>query len=160
MEKTLKVIRGIKLAGVIKDYAIGGGIGTMFYTESFYTKDLDIFVYPKLISGLVRLDEIHHYLKSKGYRWKGPYVIIEGVPVDFIPVYDELTQEALKKSVIRSFGNIKVKVFSPEYLIAIAIKTGREQDLLKVNRIIKETTVNRKLLSSILKKHHLKYDLK
>jgi len=158
MEKTLKVINAMKHAGIIKDYAIGGGIGTIFYTESFHTKDLDIFVYPKVISGLIRLDDINDYLKAKGYRRQGQYVIIEGVPVDFIPVYDELTQEALKKSVTKSFGNIKVKVFRPEYLIAIAIKTARAQDSLKVNRIIKQTAVNKRLLSGILKRYNLKYD--
>ena len=158
MEKTLKVINAMKHAGIIRDYAIGGGIGTIFYTESFHTKDLDIFVYPKIIAGLIRLDDINDYLKSKGYRREGQYVIIEGVPVDFIPVYDELTQEALKKSVTKSFRNIKVKVFRPEYLIAIAIKTAREQDSLKVGRIIKQTAINKRLLSGILKRHNLKYD--
>ncbi|MBI5361313.1 MAG: hypothetical protein HZA48_12115 [Planctomycetes bacterium] len=160
MEKTLKVINDMKLAGIIKDYAVGGSIGTMFYTESFHTKDLDIFVYPKIVAGLIRLDEIHNYLKSKGYRWEGQYVIIKGVPVDFIPVYDELTQEALKKSVIKAFGNLKVKVFRPEYLIAIAIKTGREQDSIKIIRITKEASLNKNLLFDILKRYNLKYELK
>jgi len=158
MEKTLKVINAMKHAGIIKDYAIGGGIGTIFYTESFHTKDLDIFVYPKIVAGLIRLDDINDYLKSKGYRRAGQYVIIEGVPVDFIPVYDELTQEALKKSITKSFRNIKVKVFRPEYLIAIAIKTARAQDSLKADRIIKQTAINKRLLSGILKRHNLKYD--
>lgn len=155
MEKALKVINEMKRTGIIDDYAIGGGIGTMFYTETFHTKDLDIFVYPKIISGLIRLDDISGYLKSKGYRMENQYFIIEGVPVDFIPVYDELTQEALKKSVNRSFGKVKVKVFRPEYLIAIAIKTGRNQDFLKVGRIIQETSINKKLLSGILKRYNL-----
>jgi hypothetical protein len=42
VEKTLKVIGGLKKNKVILDYAIGGGIAVLYYVEPLLTYDLDI----------------------------------------------------------------------------------------------------------------------
>jgi hypothetical protein len=158
MKKTLAVINEMVKQGVIKKYAVGGAIGAMFYTESFNTKDLDIFIYPQILSsGLVHLDHIYKYLKSKGYSMWRQYFMIEGVPVDFIPVSDKLIEEALENSVVRLYGKIKVKVLRPEYLIAIALKTARPQDLRKSDMLLQQAQINRKYLADILKRHKIKW---
>jgi hypothetical protein len=43
LKKTLKVLNDLKKKGIIKDYAIAGGIATIFYVEPILTYDLDIF---------------------------------------------------------------------------------------------------------------------
>lgn len=43
MEKTIKIINELIEDGVIKHYAIGGAIASIFYTEPIATYDLDIF---------------------------------------------------------------------------------------------------------------------
>jgi hypothetical protein len=40
-------MNNLKEKGLIKDYAIGGAIATLRWTEPFFTRDLDIFVIPK-----------------------------------------------------------------------------------------------------------------
>ena len=103
MKKTLAVINEMVKQGIIKNYAIGGAIGAMFYTESFNTKDLDVFVHPQILaSGLVHIGDIHNYLKKKGYSMWQQYFMIEGVPVDFVAVYDKLTDTNLSIKVTHS----------------------------------------------------------
>jgi len=42
MEKIFKVINEMHQKGILKDYAIGGAVATIYYTEPFATKDIDI----------------------------------------------------------------------------------------------------------------------
>jgi hypothetical protein len=157
MEKTLKVINKMVSEGVIGDYAIAGSIGVFFYTQSFPTKDLDIIVYPqKTPSGIIHFSKIYLYLKSKGYKIKGQNFIIEGVPVDFIAP-DKLMEEALENAVTKTFGKTKTKVLKPEYLYAIALKTGRKQDFRKIDLLSTETLINKKLLANIVQRHNIKW---
>lgn len=72
-----------------------------------------------------------------------------------IPVYNDLTLEALNNSVENTFNNNKVKVFGPEYLLAIALQTGRTQDLIKVELLMKEAELDKLLLEDILRRHGL-----
>ncbi|MBI1822370.1 MAG: nucleotidyltransferase [Nitrospirae bacterium] len=156
MEKTVKILNELVSKNIIKSYAIGGAIGVMFYTETISTKDLDVFISLHIMpTGIIHLGSIYEYLKKSGYKMEGQHFIIEGIPVDFIPVYDELTLEALEKSVEKTYKKIKAKVFGPEYLIAIALKTGRSQDLRKIDLLKEETKLNEALLIDILKRHHL-----
>lgn len=159
MEKAIKVLNEMRSKGILTDYAIGGGIGTMFYSESFNTKDLDVFIYPRVLSsGLIHLGHIYDYLKTKGYKtWKQSFIIIEGVPVDFVVVYDELTAEALKESINHIFNGVKVKVMRPEHLIAIALKTGRPEDFNKVTKLLQQAPFDKRYLNSILKRHQIKW---
>jgi hypothetical protein len=46
MEKTLQVIEEMTRLGIIKAYAIGGGIAATYYIEPVLTYDLDIFFLP------------------------------------------------------------------------------------------------------------------
>lgn len=159
MKKTLQVINNMVKDGIISDYAIGGSIGVMVYTEPFFTKDVDIFIYPQCTpSGIVHLVDIYQYLKSKNYRMRGQYFVIEGAVVDFVPVYNRLTEDALNDSIKIDYSDIKINVFRPEYLIAIAIQTGRPQDAEKVRKLttLSNTKIDNKLLARILKKHNLK----
>jgi hypothetical protein len=43
MKNVLEVMNNLKEKGLIKDYAIGGAIATLKWTEPFFTRDLDKF---------------------------------------------------------------------------------------------------------------------
>ena len=45
MKHTLEVLNRLVSEHIVDDYAIGGAMGAMFYTEAVTTTDLDIFVY-------------------------------------------------------------------------------------------------------------------
>lgn len=157
MEKALKVLDGLKTNGLIEDYAIGGGIATIFYIEAILTYDLDIFVIP-IISNkdkkIIDFSHLYKYLTKLGYKWKGEHIIIEGIPVQFIPV-DQLEEEAVRKAKSVVYKGVTTKVLTVEYLIAILIKVGRSKDIAKVSRLINEVKVDKKKLQAILNTFNL-----
>lgn len=156
MEKVIRILKELIAKGIIEKYAIGGAVGVIFYTETFNTKDVDVFVAPQITkSGIIHLGSIYEYLKKAGYGMEGQYFIIDGIPVDFIAAYNDLTLEALDNSIEKSYGKIKVKVLRPEYLLTIALQTGRAQDLKKIDLLMEETALDKDLLKDILRRHNL-----
>jgi len=158
MRETLKIINELKVTGLIDDYAIGGGIAALFYIEPFLTYDLDVFVIPmkkRLEEGVILLTDVFAYLKTKGYPWKGEHIIIEGVPVQFIPV-DEFEKEAVENARMTEYEGIPTKIIQPEYLLAILLRAGRKKDIEKVERLIEQTDLDREKLDSLLSRLNLK----
>ena len=157
MKKTIEVLNSLKDKKLIDDYAIGGGIATIFYTEPVFTYDLDIFVIVK--SGpnekIISLAPIYDYLTSKGYPWKGEHILIEGFPVQFIPASAGIEKEAVENAKDVVYSGIKTKVLSAEYLIALALKVGRRKDFEKVTRLFDQAKIDKPVLEKILKKHNL-----
>jgi len=151
------VINELKEKGLIKDYAIGGGIATLFYTEPFLTYDLDIFILTEttFTQAIIDLSPIFEYLKKKGYYWKGEHILIEGVPVQFIYA-DELEKEAVEKARIAEYEGVKTKVIAPEYLIAILLRAGRKKDIEKVEKLLQEAEIDKEELRKILDKFGLR----
>ena len=143
--------------GIIRKYCIGGGIATVFYIEPLLTYDIDIFFIPSQeTKKIMSLSPIYEYLKKKGYKIEKEHVIIEGIPVQFIPVYNELVREAVENSIEIKFKNVKTKVLKVEYLISIMLQTFRPKDRERVLRILEETEIDREYLNEILKRHNLK----
>ena len=162
MKKTLKIINELKKNRLIEDYAICGGIAALFYIEPFLTYDLDIFItLPPEERGknLIILSPIFDYLKKKGYSWKEEHIIVEGIPVQFIPV-DELEEEALNNAKAIIYEGVETKVVTPEYLIAILFRAGRKKDLAKVEKLLAEAEVDRNKLNDILLCYGLKKNFK
>jgi predicted nucleotidyltransferase len=157
MREAILVINELKEKGLIKDYAIGGGIATLFYTEPFLTYDLDIFILTETTStqAIIDLSPIFEYLKKKGYYWKGEHILIEGVPVQFIYA-DELEKEAVEKARIAEYEGVKTKVIAPEYLIAILLRAGRKKDIEKVEKLLQEAEIDKEELRKILDKFGLR----
>mgnify|MGYP001608978377 CR=1 FL=1 len=157
MKKALEVVIKLKEKGLIDDYAIGGGIASIFYTEPVFTYDLDIFVIVKLEreGKIISFAPIYDYLKAHGYHWKGEHIIIEGMPVQFIPAGGDLEQDAVGNAKDISYSGVRTKVLRAEYLIALALKVGRRKDFEKVGRLIDQAKIDKNSLEKILKKHHL-----
>jgi len=156
VEKTLKIIKELKEKKVLKDFSIGGGIAALYYIEPLLTYDLDILFIP-IEDSIDILTPIYRYLKEKGFKTKGEHVLIEGIPVQFIPVYNDLVKEAVLYSDEVKYGRIKTKVLGLEYLIAVMLQTYRPKDRERLIKVLEEAKIDLKLLKKILKKYRL-YD--
>ncbi len=154
MEKTIRVIRELKEKKIIKDFAIGGGIAVLYYIEPLLTYDLDIFFIPKEDSMDV-LSPIYKQMREKGYKTQMEYIIIEGVPVQFIPEYNELIRESVQNAAEVRYGRQKTKVLGLEYLVAIMLQTFRPIDRERLLRIFDEAEIDSRLLNKLLKKYKL-----
>lgn len=154
MEKTLKLIKELKEKKVFRDFSIGGGIAALYYIEPLLTYDLDIFFIP-IEDSIDVLTPIYDYLEKQEFKAKKEHVLIEGVPVQFIPVYNDLVKEAVQYSVEVKYGRIKTRVLGLEYLIAIMLQTYRPKDRERLVKIFEEAKIDLRLLKNILDKYGL-----
>src|SRR5262245_58474370 len=127
MKRTIEVLNELQNDGVFSRYAIGGAMGAIFYTEPFLTFDLAMFVVlPQAAGGLLSLTSIYDALRARGHEQKQKEcVVIEGIPVQFLPVYDSLIEEALKEAQDTTYEDVSTRIFRSEYLVAIALQTAR-----------------------------------
>lgn len=154
MEKTLQVVGEMIRLGIIKAYAIGGGIAATYYIEPVLTYDLDIFFLP-VKEGLDEIAPICEFARVRGYVEQAEALLIEGFPVQFIPAYNDLVREAVADSATLKFRDVEAKVVKAEYLIAIALQTGRAKDRERAARLLEGAVVDRTVLAKILEKHGL-----
>lgn len=157
MEKTIKVINQMQSEGLFDSYAIGGGIAALFYIEPITTFDLDIFiVLPESKSRLVSLSPLYSWLEERGYRPEKEQIAIEGVPVQFIPVYNDLVEDAVSDSMEKRYGETVTRVVRPEYLLAIMLQTLRNKDKDRILKFIEEAEMSESMLEDIMEKYDLK----
>ncbi len=157
MEKAIQVISQAQNEGLFTSYAIGGGIAALFYIEPVATFDLDIFVIlPEPSGQLISLSPIYSWLAARGYTPSKEQVIIEGIAVQFIPVYNDLVKDGVLNAVEKNYGKTPTRVLRPEYLIAIMLQTFRSKDKERLNKFFQETSIDYPLLDSILLKYNLK----
>ena len=159
MKKTLKVINELEKAGVIECYAIGGATALLFYAEPALTFDVDVFV---LLHGqkdsdrLIDLGPLYKTLAGKGYATEKEHVMIEGIPVQFIPAYNALVEEAVGKAAEKEYEGITTKVLEIEYLLAIMIDTNRPRDRERIKKLLGEVAWDKKQLEEILDRYALR----
>ena len=143
--------------GVIGGYAIGGAVGATFYLEPVATLDIDIFVSFRNVSegGLISLSPIWEYLTGRGYKTEGEYIVIEGWPVQFLPLGNTLAEEALAQAIETDLDGVPTRVMTAEHLTAIALETGRGKDHVRILQFIESGALEPDKLDGILKRHGL-----
>jgi hypothetical protein len=154
MEKALRIVNSLQKSGIIKSYAIGGGIAATFYIEPVLTYDLDIF-FVLSAEGMDMLSPLYRELKKKGCRAENEVVMIEGVAVQFIPVYNDLIKEAVEAAVESTYKRVKIRIVRPEYLLAIALQTNRPKDRERAAMLLEQARFDPKRLVRLLSSYRL-----
>ena len=156
MKRTLQVLNELKHGGVIERYAIGGAMGATFYVEPLLTFDLDVFVIlPQGDSGLLSLSPLYKALRARGYTEDGECVLIEDVPVQFLPAYNALLEEALREARDTSYEDVPTRVVRAEHLVAICLQTGRDKDRERVRVFREQAELDMSFLAGVLQRHGL-----
>jgi hypothetical protein len=149
----------MKADGVVRNYAIGGGIAAIYYLEAYLTDDIDIFIPVASVSigkaGLVSLEPIYGYLKGFGYFPSKEGVIIEDWLVQFIPTFEPMQEEAIAKARQVTYGKTETNIFTAEYLAAELLRSGRRKDHARVIALIEGNRVDMKILRDIIGKYGL-----
>ena len=141
---------------IVENYAIGGGIALLHYLEPVLTYDLDAFVFlPSTDKKLVSLAPIYEYMKSKGYTAHQEHVLIEGVPVQFIPAYNPLIEEAVREAAEKKNFGVMTRVIRAEYLLAIMLQTNRTKDRMRMVELLEFVKIDKKRFHRILSGHGL-----
>jgi hypothetical protein len=101
-ERALGALNDLKGDGVVSEYAVAGALALLFWSEPIPTYDLDVLVFLPETSGPI-----------KGH------IIVEGLPVQFVPAHSPLADEAIETAAELTYGDTRVRVVRPEYLIAL-----------------------------------------
>ena len=153
MEKTLRVLNRMVKEGVIEQYAIGGAVAAIFYIEPLNTNDLDIFFHLRdAAPKLAFLGPIYSYLSKLGYHPKNESIEIEGWPVQLLPAFNPLIEEALGQANEIRFQRTKTRVLKAEHLMAIMLQTGRLKDYAQ---FVETRRFDERRLTDILSRHGL-----
>ncbi len=140
LERAVRILSQMVDDGIITQYVIGGAMGALFYTEPFETYDLDIFV---AFPATRTLEQEEH-------------IVIEGLPVQFLPIHDDLITEAAENALTKKIGRESARVFRPEYLLAIMTRLSRAKDKVRIPLLVEQGEVDRERLRDILFRHGLK----
>lgn len=156
MERTLQVLNELTQSGVMGGYAIGGAMAATFYVEPTLTFDLDVFtVLPETAGGLVTLEPLYSALRARGFVEADEYIDIAGVPVQFLPVHNELLREALAEARETLYASTRTRVLRAEHLIAIALQTGRSKDRHRIQLLMEYGELDTGYLAGVLARHGL-----
>jgi hypothetical protein len=161
LEATIAVLNDLVDAGVIERYAVGGAVAEIYWAEPIDTTDLDVFVLlPPSAHPLAPLEDVYAYLRQRGHVPENEFIRIEGLPVQFLPAQSSsgLAKAALDNAVSQPYSpKIAFWLFTPEYLIALALELGRNKDFLRVLRLLDNPTAppNLPLLRDLIGRFNL-----
>ncbi|MGH7982153.1 MAG: hypothetical protein ACREFF_03285, partial [Candidatus Udaeobacter sp.] len=77
------------------------------------------------------------------------------VPVQFLPAYNSLVEEALNQAQEIMFEEVPTRVLRSEHLVAICLQTGRDKDRERVRILRDQAKLDINLLADILRRHDL-----
>jgi hypothetical protein len=101
------------------------------------------------------LAPIYEYLTGQGYEAKGEFIYIEGIPVQFLPIFNTLIEEAVEKAQTIKYAGVTTRIMRPEHLVAIMLNTGRPKDYLRISMFLEPGAVKMRQLHAVLKRHGL-----
>jgi hypothetical protein len=104
---------------------------------------------------LLSLAPLYGELRSRGHVEEGECVLIEGVPVQFVPAYNALLEEALREARETLYEEVSARVVRAEHLIAICLQTCRDKDRERVRILREQAELDMSYLAGVLQRHGL-----
>jgi hypothetical protein len=119
----LRALEDLKQAAVVEDYAIAGAMALVFWADPIPTYDLDVLVLlPEQDTPIVSLGSIYQWAAAQGHAVHAEHVLVAGVPVQFLPSHNKLTDEAIETAATLDYQGVAVRVVRPEYLVALYLE--------------------------------------
>jgi hypothetical protein len=141
--------------GVISDYAVFGAMAQMRYTDAVATMDADILVAAPEPARIDVLSTIYAFCRRKGFVEEGECVRVGAWPVQFVPAFNALTEEALAHAEEDEIDGVPVRVVSADYLAVIALETGRAKDHARIVALTESAALDLGHVAELAGKHSL-----
>lgn len=168
LRKTIEAVTKLKENRVISNYAIAGAVAALNYIQPTLTEDLDILVsidgFKSGPSGLLLLEPIEKALAEMGYNQRTDVgYLVEGWPIQFLPVGSPLDEEALEQAVELNVAPkdeppLMARSLRAEHVVAVAAKVGRIKDLGRIEAFLNQKAVDLSRLKSVLERHGMLND--
>lgn len=154
----LSVLNELVTGGFLTAYAIGGGVGVLYYVEPVLTYDFDVVCLFPGEGPLIDPSPLFGELRRRGFVFGDEdRVLISGVPVQFIPAEPGLMEDALQSAVDVLIEGVPTRVLTLEHLMANMLRLHRPKDRAKLALIAEShpNVYNTHVLNEILKRHGL-----
>jgi hypothetical protein len=123
------------------NYAIGDAHAVAYYLEPVKTLDLDIFVFAESDQDFYIF---RTYIKKAGFKMRGTHVIIDDMPVHFLPgSLHPFINEAVRKGKRIRVNNIPTKILTVEYLIISLLMAFRLKDKMVIPDLLELVDLER-----------------
>lgn len=155
METVIQFVDALLRQGIISDYALGGSVGFMMWTQPFLTNDTDFFVQMPTEGLIVSLAQIYDYATQQGLEFDHEHILVDDEAVQIVPSPSPMYDEAIATAVTKPLGDVTVKVMLPEYLICTALKAGRLKDFTKIEKMLDEVDVDLPKLQDLIQRFGL-----
>ncbi len=160
MRDSAELLNAMLEAGVISTYALFDAIAQIRYTEPVATLDADILVILPDSDRLDVLRPIYDFCESRGFHAEGEAIRVGGWPAQFVPVFSNLTREAVEEADTVDFEGVPLRVVRAAHLAVIALGTGRGKDFARILSLLESDTVTREEIGRLSKKHGLENEWK
>jgi len=156
LAEVFTVLNDIKREGVIEEYAIGGAMALLFYIEPATTYDLDVFVsLPAQQGVIIDLGPLYSHFRALGFETDREHIRIYDVPVQLLPAYNPLVEEAVREAIEMDYEGVPVRVVDPDHLAAIALQTGGEMRRARATKLISDGAADLSRVNNLLVQHGL-----
>jgi len=153
MERVAGLLNDMVASGVITNYAVFDAVAQMRYTEAVVTLDADILVALPDPSSLNLLAPIYSFCKERGYSPEGEAIRVGDWPVQFIPAFDSITEEALETAETADLNGVPFRVVRADYLAVIALSVGRSKDFARILALLESGSIDDEMISHLAEKH-------
>ncbi|MDT8391585.1 MAG: hypothetical protein RRC34_13870 [Lentisphaeria bacterium] len=86
---------------------------------------------------------------------EGEAIRVGDWPVQFIPSFNPLTEEAMENAETGELDGMPIRVVTPAYLAVMALEVGRAKDLARVLALIEQDAVTKEDIRNLAEKHGL-----
>jgi hypothetical protein len=155
MKQVARLLNDMQAEGVIKNYALFGAMAQMRYTEAVATLDADVLIAVPMPDKLDVLADIYTYCAGKGFPAEGDAIRVGAWPVQCMPVFSPLTNEALENAEVAEFDGVPLRVIKADYLAVIALSVGRGKDFARILALLESPHVTREQIATLAAKHGL-----
>jgi hypothetical protein len=150
------MLLALQSEALLSQFAIGGAVAASFYLEAVATEDLDIFAFiAPAPSGSVLLTPLYDRMKELGGTVHNEHVVVGRWPVQILPAYNPLVEEAIIAASLQNYDSLQVPVVSATHLAAIALQLGRPKDYQRVHDLLQSGLVDSPNLDSLIRRHGL-----
>ena len=91
--------------------------------------------------GLDILKPIYEFCANSGWYREGEAVRVGDWPVQFIPAFNPLTEEAMRQAYTAEIQGVPIRVVRADYLAAIALSVGRAKDFARILALLESNAV-------------------
>jgi hypothetical protein len=155
VKEVAELLNSLLSEDIITDYALFGAVAQMRYTEAVVTMDADVLVAVAEPDAIDLLSPIYKFCSGLGYSPEGEAVRVGDWPVQFIPVFDDLTRAAMAQAETGEIDGVPLRVVRADYLAVIAISVGRPKDLTRVLALLEAGAVTEDAIADLAAEHDL-----